>query len=418
MNPGIKVVSGGTLVLLSALVAAYLAGGTPVRPANLWVVASGGASPCIRLATPATYDDAPDSAKCRTVQLAYNAAECGDLVRLKNATSYGSLSITSGSKDCDAGSMIRFRPEDDNPNRFGHPASVKANGVSVTTPGAWVEFEDIDLFNDGANATTAGTINAANAPVPDVHVVFRRIDAQTVFIRAKNVSVIGGSAGGFEACDFSFDDAIVTTYDIATGVPSSDILIDGMLVHDISRIGCDDHADSMQMLAGQRITVRNSTFVNGPTESIIGRPQGSVPLSDITIENNMIGDSAQGTQAVNIGSGTDACSNITIRHNSSSETINVDCVGSGNTVTDNIASACGLSGASGSSNIGTNCGTGSRSCTPAWATANPAATGDFHIALADTCAKDHGSGTAPSMDFDGDARPLGAAADIGADEVG
>lgn len=414
---GAKIKIGGSFVLISVLVAGYLATASTPQTGNLWVMASGGAASCVREATPVTLPAAPGTAKCRNVQAAFDAANCGDLVRIQNATTYGGLSITTGSKSCDDDTLIVFRPEDDKVNRFGRKASVKANGVSVTAENAWVEFQDIDLFADGPGATTGGTINSAReGGVVDTHATFRRIDGQQIFIRANDVNVIDSSAGGFESCAKSFDDAVVVTFDSDTGTPSSRILLQGNLIHDITRVGCDDHSDSLQLLGGTFITIRGNTWVKGPTQSIFGRPVGDAPLNNITVENNMVGDTA-GTQSINMGSGTDVCSNIVIRGNSTSESINVDCTGSGNVVNGNYTTACGIAGATASNNVGTNCGTPIRRCTPAWLKGPPGTTGDFHIATNDTCLKSLGAGDMPSTDFDNEARPNGTT-DIGADEVG
>lgn len=403
----VKLASG--LVLVAVLSAAFLAVQNAPTGANLWVDSSGGS--CVRQASPATYVDA---AACSTVQAAYNAAGCGDTVRVRAGTGYGAFQITSGSKDCDESSMVVFRPEDDRENRFGRAATVKTSGISVTAENAWVEFRDFDLFTDPG--ATAGAMNAArDSGVVDVHAVFRRIDAQQVFIRANDVSVIGGSVGGFESCSKSFDDAIVATFDSDTGTPSSRILLEGMLIHDITRTGCSDHSDSLQLLGGTFITIRGNTWVRGPTQSIFGRPVSDAPLNNILIENNMVGDTA-GTQSINIGSGSDVCSDVVVRGNSTSESINVDCTGSGNVVNGNYTTSCGISGADASNNVGTNCGLPARACVPTWLNGPPGTTGDFHIAAEDTCLRERGAGGMPATDFDGDARPLGGF-DIGADEV-
>jgi hypothetical protein len=276
---------------------------------------------------------------------------------------------------------------------------------------------------DAAGLTVVGTVAVGTNPISTRNVILRNFTARSMFLRADEISVIGGSVGGFNACDSGMpEDGIQLWSDTTRGADR--ITIDGVYVHDIRRTGgCTRHTDGLQIYSGTNHVIKNSIFVNMPTEAIIARP-GVGPLSNITIENNFFGPILDGSQAINIGSAPDLCSNILVRHNTVAYgTSSFDCVtstgGPGSRVVGNIISVGTGDDAtfadnvfrSGSSVVGSN----GRQCTPAYVNATAF---DFHLASTDTCAKDKGSSDYPATDMDGQPRPLGTAVDIGADEFG
>lgn len=388
--------------------------------ANLWIDDDGGT--CAREATPGAYDNA---AACGSAQDAYSAASCGDTVRYKAGTRYDSLTIRSGTKHCTRETRIVFRPEDDARNAVEAQSSVVVSQIDIQVKDCWCEIRDIDTFT---GSTTGGEVRVdatpadSSEPPASAHVALRRIDTRTFWLPARDVEIYGGSAGGFNACDDGdggLQDAVQIWQAGSPAQAPGDILIDGLHVHDMGATAtCDDHSDAIQMLCGTNITIRNSTFARGPDEDIIGRPY-KCPLEDILVENNMFGATG-GSQNVVIGNG-DVCSNIVIRNNSATQSINLSCSGggSGNRHYNNIASNCIIENATSSNNVytETSCGTRATGCTPAYVDPDHATTGDKHLAPADTCARDEGHATDfPGRDIDGDSRPSGAP-DIGADEL-
>ena len=390
-------------------------GETRSHGANLWIDPDGGG--CDREAARGEYRDA---AACGSAQDAYAAASCGDVVRYRPGAGYGSLTIASGAKSCGASGRIVFAPEDDAPNTLARQSTVVIARIEIQVSDCWCEIRDIDTFS---GATTGGTVevDGGDGPPVSADVVLRRIDTRTFWLPARDVEIHGGSAGGFNACsdgDGGLQDAVQIWQSGNPAQPPRDILIDGIYIHDMGATAtCDDHSDAIQMLCGTNITIRNSRFVNGPDEDIIGRPF-RCPLENIVIENNMLGTTG-GYQNITIGNG-DVCSNIVIRNNSAAESVNLSCSagGSDNRHYNNIASNCIIENAASSNNVHTGtvgCGTNARHCTPTYAHANHATTADQHLAANDTCAKDHGTPDAPKHDYDGDPRPPDNTT-IGADE--
>lgn len=390
--------------------------------ANLWIDADGGS--CARQATAGAYSDA---AACSSSQAAYTAAACGDTVRYRAGTSYGSLSISSGTKSCTTASYIVFRPEDDTPNAYGTASSVRVSGISLTKANCWCDIRDFDTYNDAAGTAigqTAGSVSfdAGSGSAPqNAQIVVRRVDSRRGFIRMNDVSIIGGSFGGMDACadgDGGDQDAVNITS--GSSVRSQRILIEGARFHDmVGTASCADHSDFLQALAGSFITIRGNRFSDGPDEDLIMRPYLDI-LSDITVENNMFGvENGAGSQSIIVGAQTDSCSNITVQNNSGAESMNGVCNGTNNVWRNNVATACAITGYTSSNNVAINssCGTGSKNCTPTFVNANWQSSGDLHIASGDTCARNSGHASLfASLDFDGQTRPQGSS-DIGADEI-
>jgi len=152
----------------------------------------------------------------------------------------------------------------------------------------------------------------------------------------------------------------------------------------------------------------------------------TTPLSNILIQNNMIGTIVTPGASINLGNASDTCNNVVVQYNTTlgaSPNITCGVSGSGNVIRGNIFPtmySCG-SHFTCSYNITLSSppiGTGSKKCTPAFNVVNsPVA--DYHLKPTDTCAKNAGDpANYPPTDYDGNSRPAGGAPDAGADEVG
>jgi hypothetical protein len=294
--------------------------------------------------------------------------------------------------------------------------SEYGNG-SATFPA--VSFSSNYWYARGFKVT--GEVAVGTNPISTSHVTLEGFTARNMFLRADYVSIIGGSVGGFNSCDAGMpEDGIQLWSDSTRG--ANGITIDGVYVHDIRRTGgCSRHSDGLQIYSGTNHTIKNSVFVNMPTESIIARP-GVGPLSNITIENNFFGPILDGTQAINIGTAPDYCSNILVRHNTVANGVSTfDCVtptgGPGSRVVGNIIKVGSTDAATFSDNVfvtgSSVVGINAKQCSPTFFNA---AGFDYHLANGDVCAKDRGSSSFPATDIDGQTRPPGSAVDAGADE--
>ena len=120
---------------------------TPDTTANLWIDADGGS--CARRPTPGDYAGAQ---ACADFDAAYEAAECGDLVRVEGG-SYDAQEIDAKLKDCDE-SYVTITPA------AGATVTVGHRGVPGTvqvTRGSWIRFAGPGLeVVDGGERAGAG----------------------------------------------------------------------------------------------------------------------------------------------------------------------------------------------------------------------------------------------------------------------
>jgi hypothetical protein len=339
---------------------------------------------------------------CLTMNRAYLVAAPGDTVEMAAGT-YASQSI--GKEASKTPPRVVFVP--------APSASVVLSSLEIA--GSHLEVHDVVVQQD---------VDVGSNPIDTRDVVLRNITARSMFLRADNVTVLGGSVGGFNSCDPGMpEDGIRLWSDSTRGGDS--ITLDGIYVHDIRRMGCSRHSDGIQIFSGTNHTIRNSRFVNMPTESILARPANpSQSLANILIENNFFGPVLDGIQSINIGTRPDECSGIVVRYNTVAEGVaTFDCVTSdgqpGSTVYGNIIAVDSDNAATFHHNIflpgSAVVGTEAVQCSPLYV---DAATYDYHLHPDDTCARDRGdAANFPTTDIDSAARFSGAAPDAGADEL-
>ena len=267
-------------------------------------------------------------------------------------------------------------------------------------------------------------------------VTLRRIVGLSLFVVANDVLVADSSLGGFDACDEANQEDGVQIRLGRNDTSSSRVTLDHVVVHDVDDHGnvCDDvpppargrHVDCIQILGGHDITVRNSRFYGCATSDILARPYIDT-LTNILIENNFFQAVTNPGQTLSIGSGSgeDSCSGVVIRYNTSFDgAFNGGCNDNPVEVYGNIMStgACNSVGFQWDHNVfppgwSATCGTNARSCMPTFAVAD-LSTADLHLSPTDDCAVDQGDpDRVIPTDIDGEARPRGAAPDIGADEA-
>ena len=343
------------------------------------------------------------SAPCRSFDRAYRVARPGEVVEVA-AGSYGSQSIGKDATKTSTADVL-FRP--------AAGATVTLSSLSIS--GSHVEVRDMRLTTDGS---------VGSSPIDTRDVTLRNLSGRSLFLRADDVLIAGGSYGGFDGCDAGApEDGVKLWSDSNRGADG--ITLDGVRIHDIRRTGCDRHTDCIQIYSGTNHTIKNSTLVNCPTTGIIARPSSSSQkLENITIENNYFGAVLDGSEAINIGTAPDRCSGMVIRYNTIvSESSSFDCLtasgGPGSLVEGNIISVGAGNDATFRFNVFRSgsavLGTGAFQCTPSY---RNSAAGDWRLATGDTCARGRGNPTShPTTDAEGQTRPQ-ATIDAGADEIG
>ena len=343
------------------------------------------------------------AAPCRSFDRAYRVARPGEVVEVAGGT-YGRQTIDKDSSKTSPADVV-FRP--------AAGASVVLDELSVR--GSHVEIRNMRLVTDGA---------VGSNPIDTRDVTLRNVSGRSLFLRADDTRIVGGSFGGFNACSSGApEDGIKLWSDSSRGADG--IVLDGVRVHDVRRTGCDIHSDCIQIYSGTNHVIKNSTLVNCPTSGIIARPSSSSQrLENITIENNFFGPVLDGSEAINIGTSPDRCSGIVVRYNTvANESSSFDCRTGGGEPGSLVEGNIIRVGAGNDAVIRFNVirpgsarvGAGAVLCQPLFRNAGA---GDWRLAPNDRCARGRGNPAShPAVDAEGNNRPQGTV-DAGADEIG
>ena len=231
---------------------------------------------------------------------------------------------------------------------------------------------------------------------------------------SSHIRVIGGSVGGLR-------DTKPQIGAWPPGTRNTNILIDGVTFHDITRSGPGVHIECLLIGGVDGLVVRNSRFRNcGVFDLSIGAMNDSGPPRNILIENNFF-SSSDGYFSLQFNTNSTSLTNVLVRYNSSSQEMSL-----GNAipilrnvrVIANVAPYHGVSCDNRiqyASNVwsGTRC---ARTDTSAPMGFRNAAAGDLHL-VKGARAIGHGArGSFPARDIDGQRRPQGRRVDAGADE--
>jgi Right handed beta helix region len=268
----------GTVVVAGALLAVGIyyglgVGGDGGAPgaAQLWIDTDGGT--CARDADGAAYDD---STACDSLQEAYNEAELGDLVLIRNGTygeqEWASASGSKGQPDAVL-SPVTFRAENEH--------QVTLGSVKFRVP--HVRLEDVIANGVQARYRVEDTSFEASG---NAHFDNLILTAGVMFAAVKNFSLTNTEISGYPADG-------VDVY--ATGSGASDMghypsdgLIEGNYIHDLNLVD-DDHIDGIQFNAGHDIVIRNNRIDNIHHQGMLLQSDKG-PVYNLTIENNWIGD--------------------------------------------------------------------------------------------------------------------------------
>ena len=346
------------------------------------------------------------TAPCASFDRAYHVASPGGVVEVA-AGSYPEQTLTADASKTSTEDVV-IQP---------------AAGAAVSVDG--------ELSFSGASHVTVRNMKARGvefyAPTTDATAEGIDDDGHFGVWGASNVTLRGGQV--YESVPTGHDPTI--GFDLATGtIVPRNVLIDRVYFHDWQLASPDDHVECIQIWLADGLTIRNSRFRRCAHHALFinqyAPALGSSSLMrNVTIENNFFDAPNVGFYAIQIRpSNTPGipCDNFLIRNNSFLQAVNIDCAGTGDRVENNILPSVGFRNCSipgwtyGYNLLATrpvDCGPTNLTGVPAYVDA-----GNFDLHLK---AGSRGINRANPKDYarrdiDGQLRPMGRRADIGADE--
>jgi hypothetical protein len=402
-RPRLRVLAALTVALAPfALYAAYTSTTSPVaaraatstRPAVAQRFVSVGGS-----------DSGPCSSArpCATLAAAYRSAPPGP-ARVTIAAGHYPLQTIEpdASADLPRTGLVSFQP--------ASPGTVDLDELVVDAPD--VQVSDV--------RTGGWTILARG-----VHVTLRNVESTAaVFVTsARDVKILGGSVSstGQPAVNGSQIKAAE-----GSSTPPRNVLFDGVSFHDFLRApGSSDHVDCLHVLAVDGLIVRRSRFWNCEAFDILFTVYGDAgPPRNVLLENDFFECCHSGYYSVQLGGGHgERWSDFELRNNTADTSLNVSVESEltgpirliGN-LAPGFGGAC-RDGVTVDWNVwthGPRCGKHDR---VARAGFEDTGDGDLHLVGCPPAVGRADPTDAPSVDIDGQHRPLGRHADAGADEA-
>jgi len=344
------------------------------------------------------------AAPCKTFDRAYRVADPGDVVEVAGGTYPGQTINLDTAKT--ASDVVLFRP----------PAGAAVTLSSpLTVYGRHLELRDMTFryeIQAGASDVTLRNIVAPGR--------IRIASNGTAF--PKDISIIGGEIGpGVDS------HPQIGSNGTSTSASPTNILFDGVRFHDFTiSAGSGAHVECLQVWAVDGLTIRNSRFENCYYFDILIQklPGGSAATpANILIENNFLDCCGGGYYSILLSDTYgESWRNVVVRNNSSNKAMGIGANASYSNVDflSNIApklDGVPKAGVTVDHNVwygGTRIGPNDQVAAPGFRDAGNL---DFHLAPG-AAAIDRGHpADHPFDDIDGQLRPLGAAADVGADEA-
>lgn len=198
------------------------------------------------------------TAPCLSFARAYKVAQPGQTIELAGGT-YQSETIAEPPRE--PGQPLTFKPSEgarptvDGVLRWEGQRDVVVDGLSIRT---WY----VKLVDD---------------------FTFRNVTTTEFFIRSSSrVRVLGGSVGGIQN-----GDSPTIGISEASAPLTKDVVIDGVLFHDIGRQECPGcHVECLFIQESTNVVVRNSRFTRCDIMDIFVEDLFGTPPSNLTLENN------------------------------------------------------------------------------------------------------------------------------------
>jgi hypothetical protein len=292
-----------------------------------------------------------------------------------------------------------------------------------STPGS-VDLDE--LVVDAPNVQVTGVQTAGWTILGHgSHVTLRNVvSTAAVFVTsARNVRILGGSVS-------SVGRPLVNGSQVkaaeGSSTPPRNVLFDGVSFHDMLRApDSSDHVDCLHVMAVDGLIVRRSRFWNCEAFDILFTTYGDAGSPrNVLLENNFFECCHSGYYAVQLGGGHgETWNHFEIRNNTSNSSFSVTPSSTvsgpirivGN-LADGLAGSC-RTGVTVDWNVwthGPRCGKHDRTGRAGFTAGDD---GDFHLVGCPPAVGRADPEDSPSVDIDGERRPIGRRADAGADEA-
>jgi hypothetical protein len=266
------------ILSLGLLAGASSAAVAATTTANVFVVPSGGSSPCTRQATPSDFGSAASSAKCSTIQAAVSAMGGGDTAIVKSGT-YANASINGVTKT----PAVTVTVEPGGTANIGGTTWVGTSGVVLDgTEGANGQgFSTSSGFTVGSNGGAAvQNFRISGALIHDAS------GGATLYMTGCNSVTISHleirdvtNADGIQMAKFNGQNEC------------TNVTFDDIYMHDFNARCGVDHQDGIQIRAGSNITFANSRIFklnNCGSQGFFANQEGDLGGSNTTLSNTVI----------------------------------------------------------------------------------------------------------------------------------
>ena len=264
------------------------------------------------------------AAPCRTLDFAYRTAPGGSTVLMRSGL-YPGQWVGGEGPDRTAG-RVTFRPAPGATVNVGGTLNLFDSHVELR--GLHVQDVTVGNFDQ-----TEGRPNPTDIRLIGLHGRNFEIDSAT------HVTVKGGSWGPASACGGSYGGSNNSIRDI-TGVVPSDVLIEGVTIHDVQSYDLQEcHIEGLAIFAGRHIVVRGSRFYGNSIYDVFVQAN-SGPVSGLLFERDWMAMpvGVDGQENGTVIGFSDVSKDVTLRDNRFNYIVSLDDDGVNPTFSDFVLS--------------------------------------------------------------------------------